>query len=190
MDKTERELRDMLEDRRLVRWPTESQWVAIWTAANAKGYTGTVSTAVQGVAPDLLDVDWVGLMKNDADSAKMMWSEIRLQRSVSPFRRGRTPPPMFNPDASDEAAGALQHQIAELVNLRWEVISDGPSGVQLRAPKKIKVIDLVCLVIGAVCMIVGLPNLVFYGLGVILVGLGLIDYFIFTKPQMKFLPRP
>lgn len=183
MDKTERELRDMLEDRRLVRWPTEPQWVAIWTAANAKGYAGTVSQAVYGVDPDLLDMDWVGLMKNDAESARMMWSELRLRKSVSPFRRGRKPTNVFNPDASQEAADALQQQIAELVEKRWEVISDGPSGVQLRAPRKMKMIDLLCL-------IVGLPMVVFYGLGLILIGLGLIDYFVFTKVETRFLPRP
>ena len=183
MDKTERELRDMLEDRRLVRWPTEPQWVAIWTSANAKGYTGNVSTAVHSVAPDLLDVDWAGLINLDPDQAKMMWSEIRLRRSVSPFRRGKPAAPVFNPDASEEAAEALLQQIAELVAQGWEVISDGPSGVQLRAPKKIKRIDLICL-------IVGVPTVVFYGLGLILIGLGLIDYFVFTKAPTKFLPRP
>ena len=185
MDKTERELRDMLEDRRLVRWPTEPQWVAIWTTANAKGYTGNVSTAVHSVAPDLLDVDWAGMMNFDDDQAKMMWSEIRLRRSVSPFRRGKpaAAAPVFNPDASEEAAEAFQQQIAELVARRWEVISDGPTGAQLRAPKKMKVIDLICLIIG-------LPTNVFYGLGLILIGLGLIDYLIFTKAETKFLPRP
>lgn len=182
MDKTERELRDMLADRRLLRWPTEPQWVAIWTAANAKSYTGNVSTAVHGVAPDLLDPDWVGMMKSDAESARMMWSEIRLRRSVAPFRRGK-PAAVFNPDASDEAAGAFQQQIADLVALNWEVISDGPTGVQLRAPKKIKVIDLLCF-------IVGLPMIIFYGLGLILIGLGLIDYYVLTKAETKFLPRP
>ena len=183
MDKTERELRDMLEDRRLVRWPTEPQWVAIWTAANVKGYDGTVSAVVHSVDPTLLDVDWQGMMKNDADQAKMMWSEIRLRRSVSPFKRGRKPTNVFNPDASEEAAVALQQQVAELVSQRWEVISDGPSGVQLRAPKKIKLIDLICLIIGFL-------TIVFYGLGLILIGLGLIDYFVFTKVETKFLPRP
>jgi hypothetical protein len=184
MDKTERELRDMLEDRRLVRWPTEPQWVAIWTAANVKGYKGTVSAAVFGVAPDLLDVDWVGLMKNDPESARMMWSEIRMRRSVAPFRRGRAPTPIYNPDASDEAAGALQQQISDLVSRRWEVISDGPSGVQLRAPKKLKLIDLICLIVGVPALIL------FHWIGLVPIALGLIDYFVFTKVETKFLPRP
>ena len=182
MDKTERELRDMLADRRLLRWPTEPQWVAIWTAANAKGYRGNVSTAVHGVAPDLLDADWIGMMKQDPETSTMMWSEIRLRRSAAPFRRAAAAS-SFNPDASQEAAGALQQQITELVGQNWEVISDGPSGVQLRAPKRIKIIDLLCFIIG-------LPMIVFYGLGLILIGLALVDHFIFTKAETKFLPRP
>lgn len=183
MDKTEREMRDMLADRRLVKWPTEPQWVAIWTAANTKGYAGNVSTAIHTVDPDLLDADWIGMMKHDAESAKMMWSEIRLRRSVSPFLRGWKPSANLNPDAEQEAAEAFQRQIAELVRTNWEVISDGPTGVQLRAPKKIKVIDLICLIIG-------LPMIVYYGLGLILVGLGLVDHYVFTKQETKFLARP
>lgn len=183
MDKTERELRDMLADRRLVRWPTEPQWGAIWKTANAKFYTGNVSTAVHSVDPHLLDVDWVGLMKQDADTAKTMWSEIRLRRSIAPFMHAARTGTPFNPDAKQEAAGAFQHQIAELVDERWEVISDGPTGVQLRAPKKIKLIDLICLIIG-------LPMVIFWGLGLILIGLGLIDHFVFNKAETKFLPRP
>jgi len=173
----------MLADRRLVRWPNEPQWVAIWKTANVKGYTGNVSTAVHSVAPELLDADWVGLMKSDAEGARVMWSEIRLRRSVAPFLKAARTGTPFNPDAKQEAAVALQKQVAEYVGQHWEVISDGPSGVQLRAPKKMKVIDLICLIIG-------LPMLAFYGLGVFLIGLGLIDYFVFTKSETKFLPRP
>jgi hypothetical protein len=180
MDKTERELRDMLADRKLVRWPTEPQWNAIWKTANAKGYTGTVSTAVHSVAPELLDADWASMMKSE--QREVMWSEIRLRRSVAPFRKNR-PPESFNPDASQEAALEMQQQIAKLISQRWEVISDGPTGVQLRAPKKMKKLDLLCIVLG-------LPMVFFYGLGLILIGLGLLDYFLFTESEMKFLPRP
>jgi hypothetical protein len=182
MDKTEREMRDMLADRRLVRWPTEPQWKDIWLTANAKGYTGNVSTAIHGVAPDLLDADWVGMMQDDPETGKMMWSEIRLRRSVSPFRGGR-PVSHFNPDAKEEAAAAYQAEIAKWVDARWEVVSDGPTGVQLRGPRKLKVIDLICF-------IVGLPAIVFWGLGLILIGLGLIDHFVLTQRATKFLPRP
>jgi len=184
----------MLEDRRLVRWPTEPQWVAIWTAANAQGYTGTVSAAVHSIAPDLLDVDWARMMlKADAESAKMMWSEIRVRRSVSPFRRDR-PPTAFNPGASQadvdqEAATTLQQKIAALVSQRWEVISDGPTGVQLRAPKKLRKLDWLCLALGLVCLGLGFRTAIFYGLGLILVGIALLDYAVLTKAETKFLPR-
>jgi hypothetical protein len=47
MDKTERELRDMLADRRLVRWPTEPQWKDIWMTANAAGYAGDVISEIR-----------------------------------------------------------------------------------------------------------------------------------------------
>ena len=116
MDKTERELREMLADRRLVRWPTEPQWNDIWKTANAKGYAGTVSMAVHSVAPDLLDPDWAGMMASEHRDT--MWSEIRLRRSVAPFRKNRAPV-AFNPDASEEAAGEMQQQIAKLISQRW-----------------------------------------------------------------------
>ena len=77
----------------------------------------------------------------------------------------------------------MQQQIAKLISQRWEVISDGPTGVQLRAPRKMKKLDLLCIVLG-------LPMVFFYGLGLILIGLGLLDYFLFTESEMKFLPRP
>jgi len=189
MDKTERELRDMLEDRRLVRWPTEPQWNAIWLAANATGYTGSVSAAVHGVAPDLLDTDWVALMGAEAEQAKMMWSELRLRRSVSPFRRGRRAVAPSQAAADQDAATALQQHVAKLVAKKWEVISDGPSGVQLRAPKKLRKFDWLALGLGLLCFGLGFLTVLAYGFGLILVALGLLDYFVLTKAQTVFLPR-
>lgn len=171
----------MLADRRLLRWPTEPQWKTIWLAANAKGYKDGVSVAVQAVAPDLLDSDWVGMMKSE--HRDVMWSEIRLRRSVAPFRKAAETASFFNPDAKQDTAAAFQKHVAEYVSRRWEVISDGPTGVQIRAPRKLKVLDLICFIIG-------LPMIVFNGLGLILVGLGLIDHFILTKTETKFLARP
>ena len=190
MDKTERELRDMLADRKLVRWPTEPQWVAIWTAANAKGYTGGVSAAVHRVAPDLLDADWVGMM--GSDQREMMWSEIRLRRSVAPFRRTRSPLPAATEAAAadPDAATTLQAQVAGLVARHWEVISDGPSGVQLRAPRKLKLIQLLGIVLGLASFALGTLTPMAYGFGLILVGLALLDYYVFTKRETKFLAQP
>jgi hypothetical protein len=184
MDKTESELREMLADRRLVRWPTEPQWKEIWLAANAKGYTGTVSDAVASVAPELLDPDWKGVMQADPEQGKMMWSEIRHRRSVSPFRKGK-PQTVVVPETPD----ALLQQVEDLVSQQWVVVSDGPSGVQLQAPKKMKTHDIVGLGIGLVSLGVGLKTIYGYFLGIGLIGAVLIDYFLFTKAETKFLPR-
>ena len=177
----------MLEDRRLVRWPTEPQWVAIWTTANAAGYTGGVSAAVYRVAPDLLDKDWVGVMANE--QREMMWSEIRLRRSVAPFRKTR--PPMPAAAAADpDAATNLQAQVAGLVAEHWEVISDGPSGVQLRAPRKLRPLGLLALGLGLACFGLGFLTVMAYGFGLILIALALLDYYVFTKRETKFLSAP
>ena len=195
MDKTERELRDMLADRKLVRWPTEPQWVAIWTAANAKGYTGGVSAAVYRVAPNLLDADWVGVM--GSEQREMMWSEIRLRRSVTPFRKTRSPIPgapgsgTASPIAVDpDAATKLQAQVAGLVAQHWEVISDGPSGVQLRAPRKLRLLQVLGFVLGLVSFALGTLTPMAYAFGFILIGLALLDYYVFTNRETKFLAAP
>ena len=184
MDKTESELREMLADRRLVRWPTEAQWKDIWLAANAKGYTGTVSDAVASVAPELLDPDWKGVMRADPEQGKMMWSEIRHRRSVSPFRKGR-----LQTVAIPETPDDLQQQVDELVGQQWVVVSDEPGGVLLRAPKKMKKHDVIGLAVGLVSLGIGLKTVYGYFLGLILIGGVLVDYFLFTTPETKFLPR-
>ena len=179
----------MLADRRLVLWPTEPQWVAIWTAANAKGYTGGVSAAVYSVAPDLLDADWVGVMKSE--QREMMWSEIRLRRSVAPFRKTRSPiPTAAATEADPDAATTLQAQVAGLVARHWEVISDGPSGVQLRAPRKLRLLQLLGIVLGLASFALGTLTPMAYGFGLILIGLALLDYYVFTKRETKFLAQP
>jgi len=179
MDQTERELREMLADHRLVRWPTEPQWKAIWLAANERDHTGGVSAAVSRVAPELLDPDWSGMLGVGAEEARMMWSEIRVRRSVSPFVEKKTP---FTA-TQKAAAAAAQLRIDELTSQGWEVISNGQSGVQLRAPRKMKRLDQVLLILGTLTVI-------FYGVGLILIAVAVVDYYAFTKRETKFLPRP
>ena len=176
----------MLADRRLLRWPNEEQWKTIWLAANAKGYKGGVSAAVHRVAPELLDTDWVGIMGVSPEDGKMMWSEIRVQRSVSPFIEVNQP---FT--AAQKAAAALQRQVAELAAQHWEVISDGPSGVQLRKPKKMKRSGQVWLGLGLLTLILGLVKLkaLVCGLGLVIIAFVIVDYYVYTKPETKFLPR-
>jgi hypothetical protein len=131
MDKTERELRDMLADRRLVQWPTEPQWNAIWLAANAKGHQGGVSAAVHRVAPGLLNSDWIEMMGVDPAEAKMMWAEICVRSSVSPFVDVNTP----YTDAQ-KAEATFQGQFKEFAAKGWTVVSNGPEGMELQAPRK------------------------------------------------------
>lgn len=132
MDKTERELRDMLADRRLLQWPNEEEWKAIWVAANTPGYTGTISAAIHGVAPSLLNPEWVEMMNVPESEAKMMWAEICVRSSVSPFVEVNTP---FT--ELQKAEAAFQQQFNELTAKGWTVISNGPDGLELRAPKSL-----------------------------------------------------
>lgn len=122
----------MLADRRLVHWPDEEQWKAIWLAANAKGYTGTVSAAVHGIAPDLLNPDWIEMMNVPPSEAKMMWAEICMRASVSPFVDVNLP---FTDTQKAEAA--FRGELDDLMAKGWIVTSNGPDGVALSAPKKL-----------------------------------------------------
>jgi hypothetical protein len=131
MDPTERELRDMLADRRLVRWPTEPQWNAIWLAANARGHAGGVSAAVHQVDASLLNPEWVEMMGVDPADARMLWAEICVRNSVSPFVEVNTP---FTDRQKAEAA--FQQDYQELTAQGWKVISNGPAGLELQAPRK------------------------------------------------------
>ena len=178
MDKTERELREMPADRRLARWPTEPQWNAIWLAANAKGYTGTLSAAIYQVAPDLLNADWVEMMDVDPAEAKMMWAEICVRSSVSPFVEENTP---FTDHQKAEAA--FDTEFKDRTARGWKVVANGPNGMELQAPKQMKLLDKICLGIGVL-------TLIFYGLGLLFIAFALADYFIYTTPESIVLQRP
>lgn len=67
----------------------------------------------------------------------------------------------------------------------WTVKSDGPSGVQLVKPKKMRPLDTVALVLGAVCLFL-MP-----ALGLFLFAVVAFDYFLMTPaPKTEFLVRP
>lgn len=178
MDQTERELREMLADNRLVRWPTEPQWNAIWLAANAKGYQGTLSAAVYSIAPDLLNADWVEMMDVDPAEAKMMWAEICVRSSVSPFVEQPAP---FT--ASQKADAAFEAEFKARTAKGWKVVSNGPDGMELQGPKKMKLIDQAFLALGIL-------TLVLYGLGVVFIAFALLDYYVYTPPETMTLRRP
>ena len=177
MDKTERELREMLSDRRLSRWPSEAQWNAIWLGANAKGYTGSVSTVVHSVDATLLDKDWAEIMDADPADAKMMWTEICVRRSVSPFVEVNTP---FT--AAQKAEAVFQRQYDDLTAKGWVVTSNGPDGMELRAPKKWKLVDKILIGVGVVA-------LALYGLGILIIGFALVHHYLFNDPPTAYLER-
>ena len=177
MDKTERELREMLADRRLSRWPTEAQWNAIWLGANAKGYTGGVSAVVRNVDASLLDRDWAEIMEVEPSEAKMMWTEICVRRSVSPFVEVNTP---FT--EAQKAEATFQKQYDDLTAKGWVVTSNGPDGMELRAPKVWRLSDKILLGVGVV-------GLVAYGLGLLIIGFALARHYLFNNPPTAYLER-
>ena len=177
MDRTERELRDMLADRRLKLWPTEPQWNAIWLAANARGFQGTVSRAVHAVAPELLHPDWIDMMDVDPAEARTLWAEICVRNSVSPFVEESTP----YTDAQ-KAEVAFKAELKQRLAQGWKVVSNGPDGMELRSPKRLRRRDLVCLILGVL-------TLVAYGFGLLRIAFALIDHFGYNHPESVFLVR-
>lgn len=73
--------------------------------------------------------------------------------------------------------GHIQHY----TNQGWEVVSEGPSGAQLREPKKMRSLDRAVLV-------VGIPLVFLWGLGVLLIAIALIDYIFLTPQKTLFIP--
>lgn len=84
--------------------------------------------------------------------------------------------------ASAYYPGALKH----LVNDGWEVVSEGPSGAQLKKPKKMKTQTKVAMLVGAVLVFA-------WGIGVLVILFALIDYAM-QKDESYFLdsdnPQP
>lgn len=66
----------------------------------------------------------------------------------------------------------------------WVVASEGPSGAQLRKPKRMRLLDTLCLVTG-----VGVAMLYNLLLGGALVLAAVIDYALLTKERTAFLSR-
>jgi len=64
----------------------------------------------------------------------------------------------------------------------WKIISDGPSGLQMQAPKRMGGLDKVCLAFGILTVVA-------YGVGLIFIGIALIDYAFLTKQKTKLFTR-
>ena len=73
-------------------------------------------------------------------------------------------------------------QLAAHLRAGWQIVSDGPSGVQLQGPKKMAGLDQAALVLGVLTFWI-------YGIGFIFIAIALIDYLVFTKRPLVFLPR-
>jgi preprotein translocase subunit SecF len=73
--------------------------------------------------------------------------------------------------------------LAKLTADKWQVVNEGPSGAQLRQPKKMKTLDTIVLVLGVVCLFFAWP------LGLLFIVLALLDLAFFTKERTHFLSR-
>lgn len=73
--------------------------------------------------------------------------------------------------------------LARLTADKWQVVNEGPSGAQLKQPKKMKPLDTACAAIGVVCLFFAWP------IGVLLIGVAVLDLVFFTKERTHFLSR-
>lgn len=65
----------------------------------------------------------------------------------------------------------------------WAVVSEGPSGAQLRGPKKMKALDVAAMVLGVTLAFI------FPVVGFILIGAAVLDYVFLTPRREFFLSR-
>lgn len=72
--------------------------------------------------------------------------------------------------------------LAKLMSLGWQMVSEGPSGAQLKQPKKMMLQTKLVIIIGALC------GLFTFGLSLLLVAVAVVDYAI-QKDPAHFLSR-
>jgi hypothetical protein len=65
----------------------------------------------------------------------------------------------------------------------WVMVSEGPSGAQLRKPKQMRGLDKLCLISGMVCFFF------FWPVALVLILLAVLDYAFLTKERTAFLSR-
>jgi hypothetical protein len=80
-------------------------------------------------------------------------------------------------------SNAYSETLAKLTADGWQLVTDGPSGAQLKKPKKMRTLDSVCAVIGVVCLFFAWP------LGLLLILIAILDFAFFTKERTHFLSR-
>ena len=84
-------------------------------------------------------------------------------------------------EKTSERALTFAEAVQEHTDAGWKVISDGPSGVQLEGTKQMKGLDKACLVLGIIT--------VFWGIGFLFILLALLDYWLMTKSETRFIAR-
>lgn len=75
----------------------------------------------------------------------------------------------------------MNPQVSDLIEKGWRVTSDGASGTQLEAPKKMTAREVGAIV----CGIVLIP---FFGIGLLVIASAVIDH-IRRKPETRFIFR-
>lgn len=91
---------------------------------------------------------------------------------------GNTKPPVIAPPKPQQSS--LQQYLAK----GYTIINDGPSGVQLLAPRNMRVLDVICLAVGVFTGLLVHPLI-----GLFFIACALIDYFWLVKRDTVFLPR-
>jgi hypothetical protein len=87
----------------------------------------------------------------------------------------------YQPPAPPVVPPKFDEQLRAYLRDGYEVVSDGPSGVQLRGPKKMRRQTKVAMILGAVLTLA-------YGIGLVLLLFAMIDHAM-AKPPTVFLPR-
>jgi hypothetical protein len=75
----------------------------------------------------------------------------------------------------------MNPQVQDLIEKGWRVISDGASGTQMQAPKKMTAGEVGAIVVGVVLI----P---FFGIGFLVIAGAIVDH-IRRKPETKFIFR-
>ena len=86
-----------------------------------------------------------------------------------------------NKSATIEDNSEYQFQLNAYLQRGWSVITEGPSGAQIQAKKKMAGLTIVCLTLGVVLIAL-------YGIGLLLIICALIGHAI-EKPETKFIAR-
>lgn len=160
----------MWDEGKMTQWPSESEFKAIWQAAQNAAAWDEIDPMVLAEAPHLLDKDWAVVLRENRNDEKEMWQRIKADAVVT-----RSVPPNIT------ANSRYKEQLAERIKNGWTVISEGPSGAQLVGEKKMRVLDKACLAFGILTFWI-------YGIGVFFIIIALIDYWLLTKKPTYFLP--